>query len=102
MEDDDLLPNESPYFGVPVEPPDQAIARKKEKAATLQAADEIRRVIKHLDDRIDYRSNIESINVNLAENPILHQKKCEVNDMLRLALIEEKQMLQELLDTHTK
>lgn len=101
MEDDNLLPNDSTFFGgVPLEPKEQVIERKKEKAQTLQALDEIKKVIEHFEERIKYRDTLSAIKPDLLKDPILHQKVCEVNYMLKLALMEEKQLLEELLRTH--
>lgn len=103
MDPDDLLPNDSTFLGgVPPEPKEQTIAREKEKAATLQVIDGLKQAIIHFDERIAYRDTIGALNVNLLEEPELHQKKCEVNDMLKMALIEEKQLLEELLQAHSK
>lgn len=99
--DDDIYPAESP-FAWQTEPKEQVSARKKEKGAALAAQNEIKKVIKHFEERIQYRDTIESLNVDLKEDPLLHQKKCEVNDMLKIALEEEKQLLEELIEAHTR
>lgn len=100
--DDDLMPNDSTFYFLPREPKDQAIARKKERAETLKTLDELKKIVHHFDERIKYRDTIEALNVNLKEDPELHQKKCEVNEMLKLALTEEKNLLEELIDIHAK
>lgn len=102
MDEDDVMPNGGSSYFVPREPEDQVRARKKEAAETLQAKDLAAELINHLDDRIVFRDSIESLNVNLIEDPALHQKKAEVNEMLKLALIEERQLLKELLEIHLK
>ena len=100
MEPDNIYPNDTTYFGVPVEPPEQVIARKKERAQTLEAANVIETLWKHFEERIAYRDSLSSIKPDLAKDPVLHQKACEVNTMLKLALVEEKEMLEELLEIH--
>jgi hypothetical protein len=99
VENDDLMPNDGTYF-VPTEPPSQAIARKKEKAKTLEAKPVIEAVIKHFEERIKYRDSLDSINVSAINSPEMHLRACVTNDMLKLALVEEKQLLEELLDIH--
>jgi predicted component of type VI protein secretion system len=101
MEDDNLMPNDGTYFGIPVEPVEQTVARKKEKAKTLEAKAEIERVIKHFEERIKYRDTLDSLNVSAINSPEMHLRACVTNDMLKMALIEEKQLLEELLDIHS-
>lgn len=100
MEDDNLMPNDS--FWMAREPKEQVIARNKEKAQTLEAVNELEKVIQHFEERIEYRDSLSSINVSITEDPALHQKICAVNDLLKLALIEEKQLLEELLEVHNR
>ena len=100
--DDDLMPNDGTYFNPFQEPTEQKIERSKEKAKALEVKNAIENVIAHFEERINYRDTIEALNVNLEEDPALHQKKCEVNEMLKLALIEEKGLLEDLLSTHSK
>lgn len=101
MEDDDLYRNDGTYF-LPREPEEQIIDRKKERAKTLEAINDIKAVIAHFDQRIEERGKISSINVDLTEDPALHQKVFEVNRLLTMALIEERSMLEEMLEIHTK
>jgi predicted component of type VI protein secretion system len=102
MQDDDLYPSDGSYFGVPLEPVEQIISRKQEKAETLQAKAEIERVIRHFEERIKYRDSIDAITTDLEREPAMHQKLIEVNKLLKMALIEEKQLLEELLDIHAR
>lgn len=99
--DDDLYPASGEYF-LPREPQEQVVARKKEKAKTLEAVNELQRVIDHFQERIDYRDRLSSINVDITEDPELHQKVCAVNDLLKLALTEEKGLLEELLELYNR
>lgn len=100
MEDENLYPNDSTYF-VPREPKEQVVARKREKAKTLEAKTEIERVIAHFDERIKYRDSLDSINISATTTPELHLRACVLNDMLKMALLEEKRLLEELLEIHT-
>jgi hypothetical protein len=101
MESEDLYPSDGTYF-VPTEPKEQVIARKKEKAETLQVKAELERIIRHFEERIAYRDTLDSINVSAVNEPELHLRACVTNDMLKMALSEEKQLLEELLDIHAK
>lgn len=103
MDSDNLYPNDGTFVaGVPVEPLEQRVARKKEQAETLEALKVIETVVTHFKERIAFRDSLSSIKVDLTKDPALHQKVCEVNDLLKLALEEEAQLLQDLLDTHDK
>lgn len=100
MEEDDVSGNIArPYY--PKEPAEQTKDRAEEKAKVLQSQTVIREQIARMDERIKFRDSIEAIDVNLREDPAMHQKKCEVNDMLKLALEEEKRLLEDLLSTYT-
>ncbi len=102
MEEDNLIPNDGSYFGIPVEPAEQRVARTKEKAKTLEAVNQIEKIIEHFQERIDFRDKLSSINVDVSADPALHQKIFEVHKLLKLALEEEKQLLEELLEVHNR
>lgn len=96
--DDDLLPNDGSLFDPMAEPVEQAVERKKEKAKTLEALPIINEVIQHFQERIDYQDKLSSIQVDISADPALHQKAFEVKRLLRKALAEEKQLLEDLLE----
>lgn len=101
MEPDDLMPNDGTWLGgVPIEPKEQLIERKKERAKALESKKVIEEILGHFQERIDYRGLLESIKVDITKDAALHQKICEVNDLLKMALEEEKQLLEELLEIH--
>ena len=99
MQDDDLVPNDGTYF-LPREPVEQAVARKKERAQALEALTVIEGLIKHFDERIEFRDRLDSINPLVDKDPLAHKNACTVNALLKLALIEEKGLLLELLEVH--
>lgn len=101
MELDDVYPNDTTYW-MPQEPQSQVVERDKEKAKTLEAVDELRSIVKHFDERIADRDKLSSIKVDITKDATLHQKICEVNDLLKMALIEERDLLKELLEIHNK
>lgn len=103
MENDNVYPNDGTFVGgVPLEPPEQTIERNKEQAKALEAKTIIEDMITHFDQRIAFRSDLDSIKPDLVKTPEMHQKICEVNSMLKLALAEEKGLLEELLEVHVK
>lgn len=103
MNEDDLMPGDGTWFGgVPQEPLEQRIDRKRERAETLQSKAEIKKVVEHLEERIQERDRISTIGVDITEDPELHHKRCLVNAMIAKELIKEKQLLEGLLQTHIK
>lgn len=102
MEDDNVYPTDGSFFGIPVEPKDQQIERKKEKAATLKEVNVLRELINKFDEHIAERDRISTIGVDITEDPELHQKRCLVNAMIAQELTKERQWLNELLEAHAK
>lgn len=103
MDSEDLYPNDGTFMGgVPLEPIEQRLERKKERANTLEAAKISQAILDHFEQRITYRDTLDSIKPDLAKSPAMHQKACEVNAMIKLALIEETNLLRELLDMYVK
>lgn len=103
MESDDMYPSDGSWIGgVPVEPKDQVIARKKEKASTLKEVNVLKELIDRFDERIAERDRISTIGVDITEKPEIHQKRCLVNAMISQELQKERQWLQELLEAHAK
>lgn len=95
-QEDNLYPNQGDYFGIS-EPEEQKQARSAEESEIVNALPVIQRVIDHFTERIALRDSIKSINVDISENPELHQKTCAVNDMLAEALRDEKRRLEVLV-----
>lgn len=99
--DDDMYPNDGAFMGgVPLEPRDQVIDRKKEKAQTLEALKLAEHLIQHFDERIAFRDSVESINVDIEKAPALHQKIFQVHKLLKEALQEEKELLEEQIEMY--
>jgi hypothetical protein len=102
MQEDSMYPNDGTYFGVPVEPEDQIIARKEEKAATLEAKKEIDKAIVRLSDRIDATSLIRTA-LNIADSYGCTRDEALIAlDITRQQLEEEKLWFVELLEIHAK
>lgn len=101
MQEDDVMPNDGTFMGgVPLEPREQVIERKKERAQTLEAAKISQAILEHFKERIAYRDTLNAIRPDLTKSPEMHQKVCEVNAMLKLALEEERSLLEELLSMY--
>jgi hypothetical protein len=96
------MPNDGTYF-LPREPQEQIIARKKEQAETLEALKVIDQIIAHFQQRIDYLDRLDSITgVTVETDPEKFQRAYMVNRLVKQALLEEKDLLEEKLELHDK
>jgi hypothetical protein len=101
--EDNLLPNDGSTYFLAREPQEQIIARKKEQAQILEALKVIDTVISHFDERIASLDSLESIaGVSIETKPADFQKAFLLNREIKQALIEEKGLLQDLVDTHKR
>ena len=103
METDDVYPNDGTFIGgVPLEPVEQVIERKSEKAQTLQALPELKKMITRLDERIKWyetTTNIpDEVRTNTKEFLITHNSYSATAK----ALTEERNYLQDLIDAYAK
>lgn len=102
MEDDNLMPNDGTFFGgVPLEPLEQILDRKKERAKTLEAKKELEKVIAHLSDRIEATDSIKQALVLAKTHDISRGQAIVVLDIVRQQLEMEKELIKELLEIHT-
>jgi hypothetical protein len=97
--EDDLMPNSGDYFSIR-EPEEQVLERKAERAKLLADLPLVKKAITHFEKRISDRDSIESIKVDLQTSPEMYQKVCETNRLVKQALIEEKELLEELVNTY--
>lgn len=93
--DDNLYPASSAFLIQ--EPKERKQARKEEEDQIQAEVPKIEAVIEHFDKRIAARDSLKAISVDISENPELHQKTCAVNELLVVALREEKELLEGLL-----
>jgi hypothetical protein len=101
MPEDNMYPNAGNYF-TPTEPNEQKAERDKEKAEVYEALPVIERTIAHFDERIKARDSLSSIDVDLSKDPAMHQKLCAVNELLKMALVQERDLLIALLEEHVE
>lgn len=101
MQPDDVMPNDGTYF-LPREPEDQAIARKSEKARTLEAQPVLEDLLKWFDKRIKFYGSIDSIPARDKQSPEKFLIAVRANEIAQKNLKDERGYLQSLLDTHTK
>lgn len=99
--DDDIMPNDGTYF-LPREPKEREIARKSEKSKVLQDLKMVEELLVHLEQRINFRNSIDSIGVDITDNPALHQKMMHVNQLVKQELEAERGWIKDLIDTHAR
>lgn len=102
FETDNVMPNDGSSFYFPAEPQEQIISRKKEQAGLLEALKVTELMVQHFEERIAFRDTLGSIKVDVRTDPAMHQKMCEVNELLKLSLEEELGLLKDLLETYAK
>ncbi len=99
MEDDDLYPNDSTYW-FPREPKDQSIGRKVEKAKTLEGLAELKVVIAHLDEKIDFFERHSNIPDSVRTDPKAFLIMSNSYTMTAENLRAEKEYIESLLSEH--
>lgn len=103
MENDDVMPNDGTFFGgVPREPLEQVISRKKEKAQTLEVKAELERIIQHFEDRVKATDSIQHAMAVAEEYEVSKETALIVMDMVCKQLEDERRMIEELLDIHSR
>jgi hypothetical protein len=100
--DDNLMPNDGTFFGVPTEPEDQIVARKKERAATLEAKQEIDKVIERLNNRIEATDSVRQALKLAVAYGCSRDEALIALDVVRQQLEEERLWLSDLLEVHAK
>jgi polyribonucleotide nucleotidyltransferase len=101
MQDDNIMPNNGDYFSIQ-EPLEQRLEKQKERAKILSELPKIEMVVKHLEKRIKSLDKLSSIKVDISEDPALFQKAHEVNRLVKYALEEEKNNLEDLINTYKR
>jgi len=100
--DDDLYPNDGTFIGgVQPEPADQRIARKKEKAQTLQALPILEELVQHLKEKVAFYGSIDAMPDDVKTDPkqflIVHNANELTRDNLRAELEYIEGLVQEAL-----
>lgn len=101
MQNDDLYPNDGEFLGgVPAEPLDQLLARKQERAKTLEALPELRKMIDRLQERIEFYEKTTSIDVDTNKEEFMITHK--VYSLMAKTLMSEKEHLESLISANVK
>ena len=101
MDEDNLYPNDSSYF-LPREPQDQTIARKKERAQTLEAMDVLQDHIERIEERIAFYEKNSSIPDEVRANPKEFLIMSNAHMLTVRLLNSERDYLKGLIDDHKK
>lgn len=101
MPDDDLYPNNSEFLGgVPAEPLEQRIERKAERAQTLQALPELKKMIVRLQERIEFYEKTTSIDIDANTEEFMITYKTYA--LMANTLSSEMEYLQGIIDANAK
>lgn len=99
IEPDDMYPSDGSFFFAK-EPVEQELARKKEKAHTLEALPILEELLAQLDKDIAFYGSVDSIPAEAKADPtkflIVHNSNQLVRDRLR----EKKEYVEGLLQSH--
>lgn len=98
---DDVMPNDGTYLGgVPREPAEQEVAKKKEKAKVLEGLAILKIIVARLEQKVDYFERHSNLPDEVRTDPqkflIMSNSYTMTADNLRA----EKEYIQSLLDTH--
>lgn len=101
--DDDLMPNDGTFLGgVPREPLDQILGRKREKAQTLEGLNELKGIVNRLQEQIEFYERNSSIPDDVRTKPkqflVMHNSFSEVAKILR----GEKEYIEDLISSYIK
>lgn len=103
MQEDDVYINNGEFLGgVPTEPVDQAIDRKKERAETLQVLPVLKDMIKRLDERIEFYQKHSNIPDEVRTDPNKFLIISNSYTMTAETLQSEKEWISGLLDANAK
>lgn len=89
---------DSSYY-LPTEPKDQEIERKKERAKTLQDEKVLKKLVKQLEERIEFYSRIDSIDVDVNTDTQKFFIAYQAAAATRQNLIAELEGIKSLLDS---
>ena len=98
MQNDDLMPNDGTYFGgVPLEPPEQAIARKKERAQAIEKDNILKDLLERWEEKIKFYNSTASFSDEVKLNPELLSKLVIAYAEVTSVLEAEKEYIQSLI-----
>lgn len=97
--DEDLMPNDGTYY-FPREPQDQVLARKKEKAQTLEGLTVLQDLLKRWEDKITYYSSVKSITEEVKRDPAAFMHEVAGNAVIVEILEAEKEYITELISNY--
>lgn len=90
------MPNDGTYF-FPREPQDQIIARKKEKAQTLEGLHILHDLLKRWEEKITFYSSVKAISEEVKTNPAEFMHMVAGNAVIVEILEAEREYIRELI-----
>lgn len=99
MEEDNLAPNDGTWFGIG-EPTEQIIARKKERALTLEALPVLKDLVKRLKARIEFYNSMDSIDDDIKLDVKKFMVVYNANKLTRDNLQVELARIEGLIEDH--
>ena len=99
MQQDDVLPNDSPYFGLN-EPVEQVIERKKKRAQTLEAQPVLKEILSRLNDKVALLGSVDAMPDELRTDEKKFMTAHNGHTIARDILRAEAEYIQGLIDTY--
>lgn len=96
--DDDLGLQQGDYYTAP-QPKEQSYEEFETRAKVKAAKPFFEDILRHFTDRIKFYDSIDSIQVDIDEDPEIFQKVHAANKLVKQSLINEKEMIEGLIDT---
>ena len=96
---DDLYPNDSGAM-FQDQPEERTEEEQKEAGMVKASAPIIPEILAHFDERIAFYGSVDSIDINLNDDPLTHQKKTAVAQMMKSQLEQERSELESLFEQY--
>ena len=95
---DDLYPNDGQFFGgVPLEPIDQAIERKQEKAKSLEKENILQDLLERWQEKIKFYESVRAIPEEVKLDPETFMRAVSANAVIVEVLEAELQYIESLI-----
>lgn len=97
MEEDDMYKTDGSFFGVPLEPLDQKLDRKKERAQTLSVLPILQSIIEQLEGDIAFYQSVKAIPDEVKADPAKFLIMHNANEMVADILLAKKEWVEGLI-----
>lgn len=97
MDNDNIIPNDGRFY-VPVKSKEAQEAERHKQKTVLEQVPVLKGVLKHLEEKILFYDSLNSIKVDISEDPLTFQKVHYANQICRDSLKTERTYIQSEID----